>query len=169
MPIALGVLTTLVAIALFLLWFLKTPAEKVAQRLRKTALIAAIVIVILLAATGRLHWLFALAVSLVGALIPFGRRLLPLLIRYAPLLFSFYRRNKRQQNAKTEAPTSRTTMSLDEAYSTLNLKPGASREEIIEAHRRLMQKNHPDHGGSTYLATKINQAKDMLLKKRESP
>jgi hypothetical protein len=54
-------------------------------------------------------------------------------------------------------------MSVDEAYAILGLAPGADDEAIKEAHRRLMVKLHPDHGGSDYLATKINRARDVLL------
>jgi DnaJ-class molecular chaperone len=54
-------------------------------------------------------------------------------------------------------------MSREEALSILGLKADAGREDIIAAHRRLMQKVHPDRGGSDYMAAQINKAKDILL------
>jgi hypothetical protein len=55
-------------------------------------------------------------------------------------------------------------MSRSEAFSVLGLNEGATTDDIRAAHRRLILQIHPDKGGSSYLAAKINQAKDILLR-----
>ncbi len=59
------------------------------------------------------------------------------------------------------------TMSEDEAYEVLGLQKGASDEEVARSHRSLMKKLHPDHGGSTDLAARVNEAKDVLMRRHQ--
>jgi len=228
---------------IFIWWFMRTPSEQVSRRLRQALLWLGGGLLIFLAATGRLHWLFAL----LGAAAPFVQRLfrlfqmLPLLQRLyamfqqnrsaggpsggqssqvrtrflhmrldhdsgamsgsvlegryqgrelgqldleqlldllsecvadeqsASLLQAYLDRERGEEwrdqaggyrHADSAAPGE---MSREEAYDILGLEQGAEREAVIAAHRRLMQKLHPDRGGSAWLATRINLAKDLLL------
>ncbi|MDG2272554.1 MAG: DnaJ domain-containing protein [Halioglobus sp.] len=66
-----------------------------------------------------------------------------------------------EQQQSTAAKSS--VMGRSEALAVLGLKEDATKEDIITAHRKLIQKLHPDRGGNDYLAAQINQAKDQLL------
>jgi len=137
-------------------WFLKTPAETVAANIRKSFWLFLGLGLIFLAVSGKLNIIFAF----IGSAIP-------LIIKHAPNILRVLGIVKSIQSAKASnqppaTPPSQKMTSKD-ALDILGLETNASKKEIIEAHKRLMQKNHPDKGGSVHLATQINQAKKTLL------
>ncbi|WP_262269312.1 DnaJ domain-containing protein [Microvirga yunnanensis] len=91
---------------------------------------------------------------------PDGSRLLE---AYLDRRFPLWRDDIRKEQARTGEPTRSGAMTEGEAYQILGLRPGASPDAIRQAHRSLMKKLHPDQGGSTYLAARVNQAKEYLL------
>jgi DnaJ-like protein len=215
---------------------LKAPASQRRGLLWKYGLIGLAVLLLGLAVAGRVHWISAL----VAAALPFARQMIPLLIRYFPLLQHHYKQQQGQQGPaagnqsaietailkmsmdhdsgklagevisgpfsgqsldsmnqhqllsllaycqqqdmdsskllasylshrfgddwqQNQAAASNGDISEQEALDLLGLNAGASEDDIVKAHRSLMQKVHPDRGGNDYLAAKINQAKELLL------
>ena len=111
-------------------------------------------------------WIAALGgLSLALLLILTGRGGIALgaLTLFGPLLYQRWQAARGGRIGGTAPPRSSGPMSRQEAYDVLGLRPGASRTDIREAHRRLMRGAHPDTGGSDWLAARINQARDILL------
>lgn len=120
--------------------------------------LAALAVLVLLLRFGA-HYLAAI-LSGIGGLAALAyrlRRVLPWLI--------WWRRRKAQQNSgNNNQPNAQQSMSIDEACQILGVNKHASKEEIKAAYHRMMKQCHPDKGGSEYLASQLNQAKDILLK-----
>ena len=156
-------LLAVIAIGL-ILWhkIASTPADKRKNLVFWSTVGVIIGTLVVLAATGHMHWLYALG----GSIAAFMPRVISAL-RYLPLINRFrqqYTQQKTQQSGQQSAGrTNPGKMTAEQARQILGVKANATREDIVKAHKRMMQKVHPDRGGSDYLAAQINQAKDTLL------
>ena len=124
-----------------------------------------------------LAWIAALGgISLALLLILTGREGIALgaLVMFGPLIWQRWRayraatgtqqQQQRPSSGSRQPPPRRQTgMTSEEAYQVLGLHPGATEAEIRAAHHRLMRTAHPDSGGSDWLATRVNLARDVLL------
>lgn len=83
-------------------------------------------------------------------------------------LMHMYLAKRFQENAQSESSSRRASnsdMSLDEAAEILGISAAADKEEINQAHRRLIGRVHPDKGGNDYLASLLNRARDLMIEK----
>lgn len=153
--------------ALALFWVVSALSRELTPDVRRRLLGGLAVLLVLVGVVLALrlgaHWL-ALAGAGVWTVL---RRLVPWLVRLAPLGFKHWSARRRasgphDHRAPGGPPAS--GMSRAEALEVLGLDEGASNAEVLQAYKRLIQQVHPDKpGGSQYLASKVNQAKSVLL------
>lgn len=166
MHLILGLALTFLLFLLLRQWMRLEPADK-----RRSLFWAGVVLLglvcTLLVVTGRLHVVGALLVGL-GLFARRGWRAFQLWllwrrIRKATGSGAQGRGQGQDDERRSQGPVSG-RMGLDEARAVLNVTPDADRDTIRQAHRRLIQKVHPDRGGSDELAARVNEAKEVLLK-----
>ncbi len=103
--------------------------------------------------------------TLAGLLSEFDEESRALLVAYLDRRDPGWSEHAQGDTATGRPAASTGKMSEQEAYQILGLEAGASADDISHAHRTLMKKLHPDQGGSTYLAARINEAKEILLRR----
>nr|WP_068428436.1 DnaJ domain-containing protein [Magnetospirillum sp. XM-1]CUW37311.1 conserved protein of unknown function \ len=140
-------------------WWSKAPPDKAKKALIGAILAALVIGGVALVVTGKLAGLFAI----LAGLSPWIGRAMRLHQLWQGLRRMTGRDAPAAGGSAPPPPPADTAMTPAQAYDVLGLAPGATPDEIREAHRRLMRANHPDTGGSTWIAARLNQARDVLL------
>jgi hypothetical protein len=138
-----------------------TPEQKKSRKVT-TVLLVLFLVLLVLTLEHRMHWLAMLVPPAILAL----RKMLSVVSQFFKP--EIHTGNSRQQKSGHEEHSARSAgkMTGEEALEVLGLSQPYTREDVIDAHRKLMQKLHPDRGGNDYLAATVNEAKDVLLKNR---
>ena len=147
---------------LILNWFAKTSSKKIAQFLKKTAVILSLFLAFLLTVGGKFIFSLPFFLILLSGLKIKGLSALQMFQLWRLIQ---YLRNTNKFSS-TQSPGS-SSISLDEAYSLLGLKKGASKEEVIQAAQKLQKKIHPDMNrdvNSERLSQLVNEAKEKIIK-----
>lgn len=166
LPVILGI-AAVVAVFYLLRWFSHADPKNVRKSIPWGAIAVIILVLMVLAVTGRM----SAALAGFAALMVWGMRVMSM-VQMGKRFTDMFRKTRGggaeegQQYSAGDGPFRRPpAMSAEEAYSILGLKPGASDDDIKAAYRRVIGQLHPDRGGTDYLAAKVNQAKDVLLKR----
>lgn len=156
MHLFFGLLLTLLLFLLLRQWQQATPDQR--RRGLFYVLVTGVALLsLMLVVTGRLHFLAGLFM----AALPWVRR--SAFLRRLWQKLSGSSQETGGNGERREATPGQGPMTMAEARELLGVSPGASREEIVMAHRRLMQRVHPDRGGDNALAARGNEAKALLL------
>lgn len=157
----------LLLVAFIALWigmsFRKLYQKKGKKVILPTLFFLVLALLIALTVMGKMHWLSVVVFSLLAVLrflLKIVTMYAPFLMRISPLLWqSIFTRGKKAGASTAE----RGAMSQEHARAVLGVKANASKEDITKAHRQLIQRLHPDRGGTTRLTRIVNQARDTLL------
>lgn len=165
-------LVIVAGVVLVILWALGVVPVQTRRRLARAALYVSIVVGLLLLLRIGMPWLAGIGAFLLAAL----RVLSGPLLRLSPLLLAWLakkkligaNRSEHRDDASRGSDASVASdrgMTRNEALEILGLTDGASADEIRRAHAELIKRVHPDRGGTSYLATRVNLARDLLLPK----
>ena len=147
---------------LILSWFAKTSSKKIAQFLKKTAVILSLFLAFLLTIGGKFIFSLPFFLILLSGLKIKGLSALQMFQLWR--LIQYLRSTKKFSSNKSPGSSS---ISLDEAYSLLGLKKGSSKEEVIQAAQKLQKKIHPDMNrdvNTERLSQLVNEAKEKIIK-----
>lgn len=147
MPYLILVVGLLVALFAFYSFFMKANTAQIKNLFLSAALLTLCAAMFFLAVTGRLP----AALALVASLFPF-------VVAYLNV--------RARKSAVSPPPAGTGAMDVAEALRVLNLSEGASTQDIKDAYKKLMLKVHPDQQGSEWMAAKLNEARDLLLRKQ---